>query len=265
MNMKKFFRERRYRKRLSRAARNEIKPVLIYQMGKVASTSIYSSLQTLRGFGVFHTHRLNYDLNQIDTEDVHRENDIEIRQRIVETDYPISIISLVREPISRNLSAYFQNIHRYFPGQERYKEIATDELIRAFFDKFDQDEPLTWFDREFQGMLGIDVFAHPFSYEEGYLSFRENRYSVLVMRHDLEDRKKASLISDFLGIRKLKIVRKNISKNKKYGEDYSRVKRSISFPEEYLEKMLTAKYTTHFFSDREIAELHRKYVQVNIE
>ena len=110
------FRTKRHRGQFSN-------PVLIYQMGKVASSSIFHSLKTTTDFNAFHVHRLNPKhitrvreghLQRGDSPPIEDEEGLYLYENLIKPcRTPIKIISLVREPISRNISAFFQNLQSY--------------------------------------------------------------------------------------------------------------------------------------------------------
>lgn len=88
-------------------------PILIYQMGKVASRTIYKSLLYTPGMQVFHVHRIGKDVHP------------NLYERVARFGHPAKIITLVREPISRNISDFFQHLDQY---------CGTKNAQKKFFD-----------------------------------------------------------------------------------------------------------------------------------
>ena len=92
-------------------------PILIYQMGKVGSSSIYFSLKSLYS-NTYHVHTLNskilanlkaqYNVKDRGLPGHWSASDMILSNNLLAE--PLKIITLVREPINRNFSAFFENI-----------------------------------------------------------------------------------------------------------------------------------------------------------
>src|ERR1700741_1041287 len=74
-------------------------PIIVYQMGKVASMSVYTSLKEQYPGITLHRHEL------IPTE----WQDATLLNHANNFHQPLLIISMMRDPIARNISAFFQN------------------------------------------------------------------------------------------------------------------------------------------------------------
>jgi len=235
--------------------------VYVYQMGKVASSSIRLTLRDLDGIEVAHAHYLSYE-NSIYTNELKRSlgwkkvslNPENVREscRILNTESYPKIISLVREPISRNISAFFQTLDYIVGTTESHNKFTLQELADIFFRQYPHEIPLTWFDREFQEVLDIDVYQYPFPKNKGFFSINKGKYQVLVMRYDLPDSEKASNIESLIGVENLSIRSKNIATSKPYAEVYRDFKDFIKFPSSYVDTMLDSKYALHFYSEEEL-------------
>ena len=84
--------------------------------------------------------------------------------------------------------------------------VSTAELIRGFHEVFEHDEPLHWFDTEMKDIHGIDIFAHPFDCHARHATIESGRRSLLLMRVDLSDADKQSVLSRFLVRRSKSLV-----------------------------------------------------------
>ena len=136
----------------------------------------------------------------------------EYKKYFVDSDEPIKIISLVREPIERNFSAFFQNLENFCDPNDK---AATEGLISRFISDYNHKVPLEWFDVEMKTTTGIDVYSKEFMYEEGYQLYKEGRYELLVLRVDMNDQTKEELVARFMGLDSFKLTMKNIgSKNR---------------------------------------------------
>lgn len=242
-------------------------PVFIYQMGKVASSSIYESLKEINDLNVFHIHRLCPD-NIQKVKEGHLNKGIKpqeeylglyLYRKIFQPGRPAKIISLIREPVGRNISAYFQNLDLFEKRPNAHTDSEITELINNFLANYSHDVPLTWFDAELKCTTGIDVFEEDFPKESGYKFYHEKHYQLLILRHDLDDRFKARLLKDFLKLDELEIIRANIGTAKNYADTYNTFLNNIKLPEQYVERMLTSKYARHFFDEDELANIRRKW------
>jgi len=186
-------------------------PVIVYQMGKVGSLSIYRSLRKYYDGVVIHTHDFEHD-----------HDDVRIRKlyKWFQEGRELKIISLTREPVSRNVSAFFQNFRRDVGVSYSRSEYTIDELREIFLANYPHEIPLEWFDKNIKKNFGIDVFEHPFP-ENGYALYTRRNVKVLVMRVELSDKEKVKAIKDFIGIEEFDLVNTNIGSEKKYAEETS--------------------------------------------
>ena len=263
-------------------------PILIYQMGKVGSSSIRNSLFRCpdpRTRIVLMSHEYfpvrNRDPERIAIEPEYRDmlaREIAHEQRVyqqftlrkrlgrrfrekfyVEMIYRnyirpkrrLKVITLVREPVANNVSMFFQLLRQYVGPDVEPSECATDRLIDIFIKQYMHARPLTWLDAEVKTSFGIDIFQHPFPIEQGYTTITRENVSLLVLRCELDDRTKSRAIADFLGIDAFEIVRSNLRSDQPEAEKYREFKRMIRMPPALLELMYDSKFARHFYSSEE--------------
>ncbi len=237
------------------------KPVVVYQMGKVASSSIHLSLKATTDLNVFHLHRLNPEnIELVRKERLRRGSLLKNEDRALylyenlmknPPNGSVKIISLVREPIGRNISAYFQNLQSFEGVQDAHNSIEVEPLIEHFIERYSHDVPLLWFDEEMRATTGIDVYEYTFPRDQGYQVIAEGPYQVIIMRHDLDDRLKEKYIAEFLELESFNLSRANEASSKEYADAYKRFVSSIKLPSGYVERMLSSKYARHFYSQEE--------------
>ena len=182
------------------------------------------------------------------------------------------IVTLVREPVSRNVSAFFDLLEVNNAGSgERHTvksgygfEVVVDaknpqELEALFLEKFDHETPLVFFDREFKGELGIDVFSGEFPTSKGYQIIENEKAQVLLLR--LEDLNKCGpgAFKEFLDIDGFSIVKANVGNEKPYNNIYRNFLNTAVLPQSYLDEMYNSKYTRHFYSSKEISRFRAKW------
>ena len=118
--------------------------------------------------------------------------------------------------------------------------------------------PLYWFDKEIKPNFGVDVYNHKFDTEEGYCVFNENGIDVFVYR--LENLNSlADKIGEFLGDDSFELKKANQADNFWYAEEYKKCIKNISLSEQYLNFLYDSKFSKHFFSSEQIANLKGKW------
>lgn len=148
-------------------------PVVVFQMAKVGSSTVARSLKASRKLAVFQVHNLSTsDIEASLTSIAHRNQRVPSRviwesrylNKKINQYYKSNrwhFITLVREPIARNVSAYFQNIEKWCPRISDTSLTRSERLEIAkqtFFTKFQRNHPLTWLDDRLLPVIGIDVY-----------------------------------------------------------------------------------------------------------
>ncbi len=268
--------------------------ILIYQMGKVGSSSIRNSLfrcqdprtrLVLMSHEYFPIRNRDPDLIAIEPEyrdmlareiahEQHVYQQRSLRNRMgrrfrekfyaemiyrsyVQTKRRLKVITLVREPVANNISMFYQVLGQYLGPDVEPSACDADELIDVFIEKYMHSRPLTWLDAEVKTHFGIDIFQHPFPIEKGYTTISRANVSLLVLRCELDDLTKAQAIADLIGLDEFEIVRSNVANEKSYASPYAKFKQRIKLPPALLEQMYDSKFARHFYS-REERELFRE-------
>jgi len=262
----------------ARAPHREKEPLLVYQMGKVGSSTIRRSINALNLN--IHPYHLHY-MSGIDyMVGLCRKQLLPLREHILSSIYckklikksiaegkKTKIITLVREPIAKNISQYFQSIRVSYPEFEYEKKEKTldqeqliDEMISFFLENFIHDDPLVWFDVELKRFTKIDVFAVPFPFEKGYMIYENDNFKVLLVRLESMNHCISGAMAEFIGLKGFSLFNDNISSEKDYAELYHRVKNKIALPQGYIEKMYNSKLTQHFYTQSEVETLKKKWL-----
>ena len=232
---------RKYIKYLRLKSRlNKADPVFIFQMGKVASSSIHHSLKKQYRGPVAHAHHIGSS-NWAS----------EVFYHWFKQGRKLKIISPVRDPIGYNISSFFQNFENITGAPFSQSKHSTEELIQLFLDKNDHDKPLQWFDKNIKKHFDIDVYESTF-HDDGIMTYHKDNVSLLVFRIDISDHDKEQAIKKFLDMPCFTLHNRNISSQKKYREDYSKFKSRLKLPEEYLNKMHDSKFFNQFYSEEYI-------------
>lgn len=241
---------------------NGKKIVFIYQMGKVGSTSYASSLNHYENLQIFHLHRMvpisNFQMigiylyqNRVDNA-LRERTWMELYDKIILEQRPVYIITAVRDPISRNISAFFNNYS--FDDNTNIKD-RTDTFIRKHLHSI----PIKWFDDEIKKTLKINVFNYSFDVERGYDQIIHDNINMLIMRSELKNTIKEEAIKNFLNLIFFKIDNKNITAQEKNHRIYNDFKRKIELSPKYIEEMLNNEMVNHFYSQEMIHQIREQW------
>lgn len=176
---------------------------LVHSMGRSGTRCILRALEGA-GYPVTYTHKLG-------------KVDKSVRY----------VISPIREPVQRNISAYFRNCCKD-------KTPAVD----AFLSDYPHDVPLTFFDREIEPHWGIDVYSKPFYTSQGWQLYQGEQVKLLVIR--LED-------FDKWGVAFKALTGKEAPKLKRNNDTQHASYKSFSVPDDYEIAMRNTKYYRHFY------------------
>ncbi len=240
--------------------------VIIYQMGKVGSTSLDNSISN----GI-HRHNFYPFYNQkVYTS---KQNKINLSQRFflpieyfllrryikkkIDKGNEIKVITLVREPISRNISFLFQFspivlYNYYFNGGKRENMGETLRFMeKEFYRSIWHTSAEEWFDQELKKVTGINIFDHKFDQSQGYSLIKKNNINLLVLKMEsLNDNEK--VIGEFIGDKNFKLKTDNISSDKWYKDLYKTFKANFKPTQKYINSLYNTRYMKHFYSKEEI-------------
>ncbi len=244
-------------------------PVIVYQMAKVGSSSIIAALDEL-GLPVFHVHRMDAaHLNamrearralgwEIPPVPPHDRLGLRIRRRLLDRSGRAKLITLVRDPIARNLSSYFEHLDQIWRTPKAHESVPMASLAEGFLSRFTHEEPLTWFDDEMLPATGIDVYQHPFP-AAGHQTIRTDRFDLLILKSELSDPDKATALAAFLDVPSIVLRTKNRTSEKTVGTAFRQFGSALRLDREFVDRILESRYARHFYNDAEREELRRKY------
>lgn len=249
--------------------------ILVYQMAKVGSTTLYFTLkETLFWTPVVHVHVLSeqklasmVDLYGPNKNFIALGHDLnsKIDRAVVKR---WKIVTLVRDPIARELSLFFQTMDRRYP-HELSNGVLKDpnravEILQSKICAFDAstDTCCTWFDRELKSRFDIDVFDFEFDQQAGYQVIQRQNVDVLIIRLEDLDRCGSIALKEFLPVcQAMPLIRKNSGSHKAYATQYREVKSKLLLPKEVCERIYSSRFATHFYGDDQRRALIERWSQ----
>ncbi len=237
-------------------------PVMLYQMGKVGSSTLKHSLNKFNVDNM-HVHRFYFS---------HKERPLSIKDRLQKLKHnylmnkflnnkkqEFKIITFYRDPLPRNISSFFQNLEYYFTSKE-LAHLDYETLVKAFNNSNQIHEtPNNWFDLEFKRKTGIDIFKHPFDKEKGYSVIKNGHVSVFVCTTNNINNLESEL-GAFLDIPKFKIYNDNVGDQKWYKDLYAEFKKNYQPSKAMIDSLYNSNTIHHFYSENEIHKLKNKWL-----
>jgi hypothetical protein len=168
------------------------------------------------------------------------------------------IVSLVRDPLARTVSAFFRHLSLNHPELgERFHDDPDNvaHLIELFrrADNVEDRFALDWFDREVKDVFGVDVFDRPFPKDGLGCIYSCDAGNLLVIRTEDLASSGSQALGAFLGTEPIPLNHYNRTTDRSYARTYQRFMAELSLPAEHLDRMYGSKLAQHFYSQDEIA------------
>ena len=228
--------------------------ILIYQMGKVGSVSIQLALKQ-KGLHGVHGHWMQ-NKGEYPTTKKYLVEEIKSGGR---DDW--KVICLVREPLARNVSAFFQSLEKYYPDYRNYK--YKEAVLESFLYKYNHHWPDLWFDLEIMDVFDFDPFSERFPRRQGYQIYEVKHGEILIIRLEDADKVIPEAIEEFLEIKGAEMATANSITRRhngtRIGKIYNEFMETAQFPEGFLNAIYDTRYAKHFYSKKELKNFKRKW------
>ena len=222
--------------------------VIVYQNGKVGSSTILHSLQNSQVNAV-HLHRIRFfdDILQTILCNENEYNELARRisfscERELIKNYicslndreDLKIISLVREPISVDVSTIFQwlgtkKLDGYIKSKdENFSTILINLILKI------KNRLFQWFEEEFMSVFDINIYDYPFDQNSGYVHIKKDNKEILILQAEKINQLE-NVIGNFAGCENFKIHNFNQSTQKGYRDLYKQFIDEIVLPKEYID------------------------------
>lgn len=224
--------------------------ILVYQPGKVGSTTLIEAIEARGGYAS-HCHQL------FTVPMINQDRKLKNWRDCAIKNFKGKIIIPLREPISRDISQYFQilwvrtadvchgyNITDIFDGfnkiyfESLLKNTNYDEkqlMIQAVLLNHTKYGPqFDFYNEELNKFIGSDIFDYTFDTEHGYSIYHINGIDIMILQLEkmnfLEN-----IIGEFLGIKNFKIRTSNSGNSNEFKFIYNRFKNEIKLPKGYID------------------------------
>lgn len=250
--------------------------ILVYQMGKVGSTTIFNSLQQANlPNSIAQVHFLsdhviknrNYEIKIGNfPPSYHMDLGLAINEKFkqLRNRKPFfKLISLVRDPIAFQISNFFQNPH-YFPSELRDDlgnvnlKKTNDFLNNLLLKEKTFDYVFNWFDREIKTVFNLDIFEFPFDKNKGWTILKGDNVELLLIRMENLSTIDNQVLTDFVGSEKpIKLINSNV--RSKTNKNYETVKNNINLDRKVCEKIYSHRLVQHFYDQDDIERFIDKW------
>lgn len=263
--------------RIRRLLTSHLPPILIFQVGKVGSYAIYCALRRLKlAQPVLHVHWLS-DVGIAREESLygsvnalgnakHLIASHAIRRRMHRNpSEKWTLITLVREPIGRSISTFFERVPVFWPyllddtGALKVEDARAKLVKQLTSNDPELERTNTWFDTEMKGVFGIDVYEHPFDHRQGSTVIETERARVLLIR--MEDiNRNTSVLQNFLALNDpLRLEPTNVARDKPLGDGYRTIRRSLNLNKDLCIRYYSSHFARHFYTEYERSTLIEKW------
>jgi len=270
--------------RVSSAVKKRTPFVVVYQQGRVASTSVYESLKLL-GLPnpIYHVHTLSEHKAKNEIAQLKQTGGKVFRhyflgqklaQALKNIDFldvqkPWKIISIFRDPIEIMLSLYFLNIEDDPSGLLTTVNTSDKDYVLKFFkDLLETSNPAgwdvcNWYDDVFFNELGVDVYKSPFDKEKGYSIINTKRFDILLIRFEGIQSGYSHGVAELfdLDASVINLEHTNLHRTEQYSDIHKYIKKNLKLSRSFCEKVYATKIMKSFYSPEHIEELTKKWTR----
>lgn len=232
--------------------------VMVCTGGKVGSTTMVNSLKKA-GIHSIQVEQFFFTEAQIDVGTIEDWSYCLDRIRKKGT----KIITLVRDPIARGISAFMSVFNAYIMDSDQSVQEQVLEFIEAA--SITNYVFSHWYHVEFEKALGIDVHQYPFDREKGYGFIKENNFDILLLTLErLNDN--VEVIRQFLDAPDFEIITFRVGAEQEYKYIYEDIIKNLKIPYEIIERYyVNNSKMEHFYTEEDIETFRKKWEQFSIK
>lgn len=246
----------------------EKEAILVYQPGKVGSFSLYQSLRKEK-IPCAHIHRIA-DFDGENTAYYARYPELyKLWRDMLCEAKRMKIITMVRDPIRRSVSAMFQGIYQNCisgiqTGMSLYDNAIARIVRDADFGR--TGNMFEWFHEELEKVTGIDIYKFDFNKEAGYGIIKEEGIEILILVMEKMNQN-VNVLRDFVGKDKMQnftLLRQNVGSEKNYRYLYEDIIRSLQIPDRIIDFYYEGNIGMDYFYTKEDIKQFRSRCSRNV-
>ncbi|MFI3326638.1 MAG: putative capsular polysaccharide synthesis family protein [Clostridia bacterium] len=201
----------------------------------------------------------------------------------------LKIITAVRDPISQNVSTFFQfldavaiqndwilgELNGEYYSQENINKLEDvfiknghdiQKLFNAFIARYiyaekkletDYPKSIQQFHLDFKKDI-FDITKNPFNKEKGYTIIKEGNIEVFVYQLEKLNNLVPEL-SEWVGVPFTELVRGNDASDKWIGDSYKQAQKEIEITQEYFDRCYSEPYVQHCYSQEDIEKFKARW------
>lgn len=240
------------KRRIIQLLNTEKEIVWAFSHGKVGTTTICNSLG--ERFFAIHFHDLEMCFGKNGFLEKSSKLWDDVKNNLKNRNKRIKIICGVREPISRDLSGFFQlllaydnmsimdyhasfmeNVQRFLMQETTKKVFKLPKNYREYgLSELKYGRNFDWFNIELKKYFDIDIYNFDFDRERGYQIYQNENVEVFVYKMEKLSQLETAL-GVFIGDNGFHLTNSNRSEEKSYWKLYIDTKRELTLPKDYVE------------------------------
>jgi hypothetical protein len=255
---------------------------LIHSIGKVASKSIYEGLTSTINRPIYHLHYLSVDTLEAVYKWFAEKTSYKTHHAEIIDGYSVlntfnkyknylnwKIITLIREPISWQISMLFEILDIAYPDITKDQLFNTElfyTLLRncLFLNNenpfFDYSFYSNWWQSEFQNIFNFDVLQNSFDTSKGWEIYNIDNIDILVIQYEQLKKVSSMAFNEFGISQDFKLPFINITNEKKNGNiHYNHIQENFKLSEEKLLTFYNSRIITHFYNQDQIHSFINKW------
>ncbi len=260
-----------------------IQNIYIYQPGKVGSSAIKDSLESLKNKGIInnlhHFHLLseeniNNRMDELESYGLDRKekyySNLKNLVLTIKQSNPSGNVFVVgiREPISRAISIIWKNLNLFNKDKrliDNQGNLIIDRLYEIFMDEYNNERLnfFSWNEYDFKPFMGMDISNLNFDKTKGYGITNTKFGKVLLYKFESLSEMYASAMAEITGIENLELQRVNVSEKKEFDNSYTQAKNTFKLNDKLLNEIYSKYNLKHFYNDKEIDSFISKWTQEN--
>lgn len=243
---------------------------LVYTMGRVGTSSVNKALIDA-GYPAFSAHWLQYGIDDGVAEYP------AFNQRWIDRiksgkGKPVSVVIPIREPVARNIAAYFRVLHHKDLSKgglplEEFKKLDDHGLHQMLIENYDYTFPDQWFSLEPMDLFDFNPFESEFPHDIGWKIYKSGIHKILIIRLENCNDQLHHALEELIGVKGIHMV--HINEYKGGGEHiygdygikrYKEFTKNHSISKEWVKKNYELQMAQHFWSDEERAKLTERWI-----